>query len=570
MFDAYSSPAHQSAVERLIQLATGKKNPARAEGEPASQEAAAPSPEAAPESSTEKMQAATEPSSMPAETETVPETADAEEQMESHETEATPVEDISVNAVGELQASGEAEPSLEAETDRRIKEHAQEAATGPEASAEPEQRSDDIAEQAPEFAHTRESSFEPVAVPILLGEGTAVEVQAESQVAADAEAFEAQEKVAPEDSGEPSREGSAEGFLQHLDARPLGHFGGYSFEHHDDHAFHEEPVESALVESILAEYEAEHADEPEHALEQGSHFASSALHDAIEKQQFHENQPEPPAEAALADEPIDILNAGPALEEEQSSESTPEPAPAADSPVEETIPEHEENAQQEVEAGVVAGSEVATPEAATENHEDTIAPIDGEEGEEPIKLEKYLRSSTDRNADANSPDVVPSSHDTTYLKSKDMSEPPNEEELKELARDPMWKTLMQFKGWLPLVTRVLPLLEMAGNRAGQSSSVVSGEVKDAIQGLQVSNRDLRLTMQDQTLELKRVEEQVARLRDAADKTAFEQQATADEVKSLHRLLRNAFLYVGILLGLLVVAVGYMAFLVFTYLNHPIQ
>lgn len=139
-----------------------------------------------------------------------------------------------------------------------------------------------------------------------------------------------------------------------------------------------------------------------------------------------------------------------------------------------------------------------------------------------------------------------------------------EGKINELAKDPMWKTLMQFKSLLPVVKRVLPLLDLATQPREQH---ISAEVKESLEGLELSNRDVRATLQDQTLELKRVEEEVVRLREATDKAAFDQASMSDDLKAMRRMMKNAFLYLGFLLGLLVVAVGYMGFLVFNYLNH---
>jgi ABC-type multidrug transport system fused ATPase/permease subunit len=118
-----------------------------------------------------------------------------------------------------------------------------------------------------------------------------------------------------------------------------------------------------------------------------------------------------------------------------------------------------------------------------------------------------------------------------------------------------------------VVTRVLPLLDMARNRA-QSAGGTSEEMREAMEGLLVSHRDVRTTLQSQTTELKRVEDEVVKLRESMDKTAFEQTTAADDMKSMQRLVKHASMYIGIVLGLLVAAVGYMAFLVFSYLNHP--
>jgi hypothetical protein len=139
-------------------------------------------------------------------------------------------------------------------------------------------------------------------------------------------------------------------------------------------------------------------------------------------------------------------------------------------------------------------------------------------------------------------------------------ERPSVDDLKELAQDPMWKTLLQFKGWLPFITRVLPLLDMASGHSQSSSSTaiaLSNDLKQGVNDLQKSQQDLRITLQDQTLQLKRFEDQVARMRESTEKNSIEHSELVEDVKSMQSSFRNLLIVVMLLLLGLIGMVGYL-------------
>ncbi len=146
------------------------------------------------------------------------------------------------------------------------------------------------------------------------------------------------------------------------------------------------------------------------------------------------------------------------------------------------------------------------------------------------------------------------------LPSVQLLERPSVDDLKELAQDPMWKTLLQFKGWLPFITRVLPLLDMASGHSQASSSTaiaLSNDLKQGMSGLQKSQQDLRITLQDQTLQLKRFEDQVARMREATEKNSLEHSELVEDVKSMQSSFRNLLVVMILLLLGLIGMVGYL-------------
>jgi hypothetical protein len=130
-------------------------------------------------------------------------------------------------------------------------------------------------------------------------------------------------------------------------------------------------------------------------------------------------------------------------------------------------------------------------------------------------------------------------------------------EAKELANDPMWKTLLQFKGILPYVARLLPLLDLDGGHTQTTSLTISTELKKDVTDLQTTQRDLRVAMQDQTLQLKRFEDQLVRIREASEKSSFENSELVEDVRSMHALVRNMAISLGLLLLVLIGMVAYL-------------
>jgi hypothetical protein len=467
MFDSFSSRANQSAVDRLIQMATGKKTAAPAEEKPAAPEV-------------------------------VEQPQPAEASVADQETpafDATP------------EAAMEAAPEVQ-----------------PEAVAE--QPVDSVATSPAQEEVVDERPFhEPApAAPVELPVEVASEPAVEEAAAVEAEPVEAPMETEAVSTSEPAVEEAAA-----VEAEPA-----------------EAPIETEAVSTS------------EPAVEEAAPVAEAVSEDAAtnergNEQPFHEGAAEvpveePAAEINAAEEPAAAV--AKVAEESEGEEKIEEYAVG-----EESARGQEMRWGQESLSGGWMGSQKRNRK---------LPLPDAREGGS-LTTEEYRRLKAERRISG--ADVVPSPEETSYLKMGRTSEEVTEQELRRMSQDPMWKTLVQFKGWLPVVTSLLPVLDMASGRSEPGSSA---EMKDTMDGLLISHRDVRATLQTQTTELKRVEEEVAKLRDAADKTAFEQTVMSDEVKSMQRLVKNASMYLGILLGLLVAVVGYMAFLVFSYLNHPVH
>jgi hypothetical protein len=120
---------------------------------------------------------------------------------------------------------------------------------------------------------------------------------------------------------------------------------------------------------------------------------------------------------------------------------------------------------------------------------------------------------------------------------------------------------------LPILQRALPLLE--GNVAyavanllaplPQGSQASLQPVERALRGVQAEIEQLHCSQKEQSVVLQRLDEQVADLKDAADRQANHQQELSDELHSLRRRLAVVAI-IGLLL--LSASLGTSLFLLF--------
>jgi hypothetical protein len=127
---------------------------------------------------------------------------------------------------------------------------------------------------------------------------------------------------------------------------------------------------------------------------------------------------------------------------------------------------------------------------------------------------------------------------------------------RELEQNPMWKALLQFRAFLPYIAR---LLEMSSptQQSTAVSTEVRNEMRQSVGALEASQRDLRLAVQDQTVEIKRIEESITRTREASERNAAEVTELAEDVRSMRSLVKVAL---GVLVLLFVTLMGVLVFL----------
>ena len=101
------------------------------------------------------------------------------------------------------------------------------------------------------------------------------------------------------------------------------------------------------------------------------------------------------------------------------------------------------------------------------------------------------------------------------------------------------------------VQAIAHLIHLAnGNEAAQAA--VNDELHQGLTEIQTNHREMMLQVQDQTIGMKRVEEQIVRLRETVERTATEHTELVADMKSLGNLVRSIGAGVAILLVVLII------------------
>lgn len=134
-------------------------------------------------------------------------------------------------------------------------------------------------------------------------------------------------------------------------------------------------------------------------------------------------------------------------------------------------------------------------------------------------------------------------------------------DIKELEQNPMWKALLQFRVLVPYIAR---LFEVSSQSHSPAPSPVSAELRQTVtdlqttqRDLQTSQRDLRSAVQEQMVQIKRVEEDTARIRQASEKSATQTAELVEDIKAVHSLMK---IMAGVVGGLLLVLIVLVIFL----------
>lgn len=142
----------------------------------------------------------------------------------------------------------------------------------------------------------------------------------------------------------------------------------------------------------------------------------------------------------------------------------------------------------------------------------------------------------------------PEAHSTAAAGPKELEpvallDDPGMPSMGELEHHPMWKTLLQFRAFLPLVSRLLE-----ADSPTRATTALSNEMRQSVGELQGTQREMRLAVQDHTLQLKRFEESITKAQETTERHAFELSELNEDVKSMHLLVKRV---TGIMVTLLV-------------------
>lgn len=123
--------------------------------------------------------------------------------------------------------------------------------------------------------------------------------------------------------------------------------------------------------------------------------------------------------------------------------------------------------------------------------------------------------------------------------------------LRGVEDNPMLKTLLQFRMLMPYLS------PMGGQEHEPGMGGLSTELKQSVGDLQLAQRDLRMTVQEQLVQMKRVEEEMHRTREATEKNAFESANLVEDMKSTYSLLKKAAGGLGVMLAALIALAIYL-------------
>jgi hypothetical protein len=101
------------------------------------------------------------------------------------------------------------------------------------------------------------------------------------------------------------------------------------------------------------------------------------------------------------------------------------------------------------------------------------------------------------------------------------------------------------------VQALAQLLSMAGG-AGASQVEVQEELHHGLEEIQTSHRELHLQVQDQTVEMQRIKDQITLLRQTVERNATDHTELVENVRSLSNLVRVIGAGLAILLVILIV------------------
>ena len=125
--------------------------------------------------------------------------------------------------------------------------------------------------------------------------------------------------------------------------------------------------------------------------------------------------------------------------------------------------------------------------------------------------------------------------------------------MRGLEDNAMLKTLLQFRMMMPYLSRMM-------EPQGEGDSAMAGlsaELKQSVGDLQLTQRDLRMTVQEQLVQMKRVEEEMHRMRDATEKNAFESSNLVEDMKSVYSLMKKTAGVLGAVLAALIGTAAYL-------------
>lgn len=122
----------------------------------------------------------------------------------------------------------------------------------------------------------------------------------------------------------------------------------------------------------------------------------------------------------------------------------------------------------------------------------------------------------------------------------------------ELEHNPAGSALLQFRMLAPYVSQ---LLEMSHANA---SPALTTELKQSMGDLTNSQRELKLTMQDQVAQMKHLEEEIVRAKELTERNVTENIEIVEDVRAVQSTVKKAAISLGALLTVLIGVILWLA------------
>jgi hypothetical protein len=126
--------------------------------------------------------------------------------------------------------------------------------------------------------------------------------------------------------------------------------------------------------------------------------------------------------------------------------------------------------------------------------------------------------------------------------------------MQELEQSPMWKALLQFRVLIPYLSRILGEMH---DRVEPPTGATT-EIRHSLGELQRAHAELRLAAQDQIAQMRRLEEELKRSREASERYALDSSELVEDVKSVRFTMR---LTAGLMGGLGIVMIALLIYLI---------
>ncbi len=140
------------------------------------------------------------------------------------------------------------------------------------------------------------------------------------------------------------------------------------------------------------------------------------------------------------------------------------------------------------------------------------------------------------------------------------------EEQKAGSLPSIWRSILQMKVLLPYLGKILPMLDNSVSTAlapvapRQDLAEVTRSFADVNKGfldLQAGQREIRSHVQEQAGQLRRIDDQLLRLRESTERNTMEHQELVEDLRSASKLVRNLSAVMMILMVAVVIMVGFM-------------